>query len=441
MFSNKDLKKLIIPLIFEQLLAVSIGFVDTFMVSTVGETAVSGVSLVDNISTLLIQILSALATGGAVVCSQYIGSKQENMAKRSAGQLLFIMAAISATLSVIALLGNHGILHFVFGKIEQAVFDNASTYFYITALSYPFLGVYNAGAALFRSIGNSKISMKTSLVMNVANIAGNALFIFVFHWGVFGVAFATLLSRILACAVIMTLLFRADSVIRIGGARDLVPNGFIIKKILSIGLPSGLENGMFQIGKLSVSSLTSSFGTASIAANSVASNITSFANIPGNAIGMSMITIVGQCIGAKQPQEAKKYGKKLLKWAYMGIIATNALLTVIAGPVVGIFRLSTEATVLAVQLLHCFSLVAVFIWPLSFTLPNTLRAAGDARYTMTISIISMWSFRVGSSYFLGGYLGLGVLGVWIGMFIDWGFRSLMFVIRFKGGKWLEKKVI
>lgn len=441
MFSNKDIKKLIIPLIFEQLLAVSIGFVDTFMVSTIGETAVSGVSLVDNISTLLIQILSALATGGAVVCSQYIGSGQENMAKRSAGQLLFIMAVISSTLSVIALFGNHGIIRFIFGKIEQEVFDNASTYFYVTALSYPFLGVYNAGAALFRSIGNSKISMKTSLVMNVVNIAGNALFIFCFNWGVFGVAFATLLSRIFACIVIMALLFKADSAIRMGSIKDLVPKGFIIKKILAIGLPSGLENGMFQIGKLSVSSLTSSFGTAAIAANSVASNITSFANIPGNAIGMSMITIIGQCIGAEKPDEAKRYGKKLLRFAYFGIIATNVLLVIIVRPLVGIFNLSAEATDTAVMLLYCFAAVAVFIWPLSFTLPNTLRAAGDAKYTMTISIISMWTFRVGSSYLLGGYLGLGVLGVWIGMFIDWGFRSLLFVIRFRGRKWLSKKLI
>lgn len=441
MFTNGDLKKLIIPLIFEQMLAVSIGFVDTFMVSTVGETAVSGVSLVDNISTLLIQVLSALATGGAVVCSQYIGSRQKDMAKKSAGQLLFILGTISGALAIIALLLNKAIINFIFGKIEPAVFENASIYFYITAISYPFLGIYNAGAALFRSIGNSKVSMKTSLVMNLVNVAGNALFIFGFSWGVFGVALATLISRIFACFVIIILMFKKESDIRMNSIKDLIPYPAVIKKILAIGLPSGLENGMFQIGKLSVSSLTSTFGTASIAANSVANNIVSFANIPGNAIGMSMITVIGQCIGAKEPQQAKFYAKKLLKMAYIGIWFTNGLLAVFARPIVGIFNLSMEATDTAVVLLTAFVIAAVPIWPLSFTLPNTLRAAGDAKYTMLVSIFCMWVFRVGSSYFLGGTLGLGVLGVWIGMFIDWVFRSAFFVIRFLKGKWVEKRVI
>lgn len=441
MFTSKDLKKLIIPLIFEQLLAVSVGFVDTFMVSIAGEAAVSGVALVDNISNLLIQILSALATGGAVVCSQYLGSKNIDMSKKSAGQLIFIMSTLSALLMVISLIGNHGIINFIFGKIEKDVFESASIYFYITAISYPFLGVYNAGAALFRSIGNSKISMNTSLIMNIINICGNALFIFVFDMGVAGVALATLISRIISAIIIIALMFKAESAIRIKSGRDFLPCPSIIRKILSIGLPSGLENGMFQIGKLSVSSLVSTFGTAAIAANSVANSVTMFANIPGNAIGMAMITVIGQCIGAKKPDEAKRYGKKLMFIAYAGILATNIIMTIVAVPVVGLFHLSPEATKTGLSLIHCFSLVAIFIWPLSFTMPNALRAAGDAKYTMMVSIFSMWAFRVGSSYLLGGTLGLGVLGVWFGMFIDWGFRSLAFLIRFLRGKWTQKAVI
>lgn len=441
MFTSKDLKKLIIPLIFEQLLAVSVGFVDTFMVSIAGEAAVSGVALVDNISNLLIQILSALATGGAVVCSQYLGSRNIDMSKKSAGQLIFIMSALSSLLMVISLIGNHGIINFIFGKIETDVFESASIYFYITAISYPFLGVYNAGAALFRSIGNSKISMNTSLIMNIINICGNALFIFVFDMGVAGVALATLISRIISAIIIIGFMFRAESAIRIKTCKDFLPSPSIIKKILSIGLPSGLENGMFQIGKLSVSSLVSTFGTAAIAANSVANSVTMFANIPGNAIGMAMITVIGQCIGAKKSDEAKRYGKKLMFIAYAGILATNIVMTIVAIPVVGLFHLSPEATKTGLSLIHCFSIVAIFIWPLSFTMPNALRAAGDAKYTMMVSIFSMWAFRVGSSYLLGGTLGLGVLGVWFGMFIDWGFRSLAFLIRFIRGKWTQKAVI
>lgn len=236
-------------------------------------------------------------------------------------------------------------------------------------------------------------------------------------------------------------MFRAESAIRIKTCKDFLPSPSIIKKILSIGLPSGLENGMFQIGKLSVSSLVSTFGTAAIAANSVANSVTMFANIPGNAIGMAMITVIGQCIGAKKPDEAKKYGKKLMFIAYAGILATNIVMTIVAVPVVGLFHLSPEATKTGLSLIHCFSIVAIFIWPLSFTIPNALRAAGDAKYTMMVSIFSMWAFRVGSSYLLGGTLGLGVLGVWFGMFIDWGFRSLAFLIRFIRGKWTQKAVI
>ena len=446
MFTSKDLKKLIIPLIFEQLLAVSVGFVDTFMVSIAGEAAVSGVALVDNISNLLIQILSALATGGAVVCSQYLGSRNINMSKKSAGQLIFIMSTLSSLLMVISLIGNHGIINFIFGKIEKDVFESASIYFYITAISYPFLGVYNAGAALFRSIGNSKISMNTSLIMNIINICGNALFIFVFDippelTPATRTPATPLISRIISAIIIIGLMFRTESAIRIKTCKDFLPSPSIIKKILSIGLPSGLENGMFQIGKLSVSSLVSTFGTAAIAANSVANSVTMFANIPGNAIGMAMITVIGQCIGAKKPDEAKRYGKKLMFIAYAGILATNIVMTIVAVPVVGLFHLSPEATKTGLSLIHCFSIVAIFIWPLSFTMPNALRAAGDAKYTMMVSIFSMWAFRVGSSYLLGGTLGLGVLGVWFGMFIDWGFRSLAFLIRFIRGKWTQKAVI
>lgn len=455
LFDSQALKKLIIPLVFEQFLAVSIGFVDTFMVSTVGEAAVSGVALVDNINTLLIQVLSALATGGAVVCSQYIGLKTSHeqrsdlekareageQARRSAGQILLIMGSISFLLLCIALCFNGQILSFVFGSIEADVRSNARIYFYITALSYPFLGLYNAGAALFRAIGNSQISMKTSFVMNIFNVAGNAIFIFGFHMGAAGVALATLISRVFACVFILSILFSTDSVIRLQSIRDLAPEQRMIGKILGIGLPSGLENGMFQIGKLSVSSLTSTFGTAAIAANSVAGNITSCSNIPGNAIGMAMITVIGQSVGSGDSKEAKRYGQKLLRIAYVGIWATNALMWIFAGELVGIFHLSQEATTLAVNLLHMFTLVAIFLWPLSFSLPNALRAAGDAKFTMTVSILSMWSFRVGSSYFLGKVMGLGLYGVWMGMFIDWFFRSAAFLIRFLRGKWAEKRLV
>ena len=441
LFSGNDLKKLIFPLIIEQILAVSVGMVDTMMVSSAGEAATSGVSLVDIINVLIINIFAAVATGGAVVASQYLGQKRKDRACQSADQLILVTGVVALVIMTLSILFRWQLLNLIYKGVTAEVMKNAVIYLTISAISYPFLAVYNSCAALFRSMGNSKVSMKVSLAMNAINVAGNALCVFGLHMGVEGVAIPTLVSRMFAAVVMVILVRNPKNSIRVDHLGQMIPQPDMIRNILAVGIPSGLENGMFQIGKLSVSSLVSTFGTAAIAANSVANSVTMFANIPGNAIGMAMITVIGQCIGAKKPDEAKRYGKKLMFIAYAGILATNIVMTIVAVPVVGLFHLSPEATKTGLSLIHCFSIVAIFIWPLSFTMPNALRAAGDAKYTMMVSIFSMWAFRVGSSYLLGGTLGLGVLGVWFGMFIDWGFRSLAFLIRFIRGKWTQKAVI
>ncbi|MBP3488624.1 MAG: MATE family efflux transporter [Roseburia sp.] len=441
LFTREDLKKLIIPLVIEQTLAISIGLFDTLMVSSCGEAAVSGVSLVDSISILLIQILSALATGGAVVCSQYIGKKMPDRAKLSAGQLMFIMLVVAGTVMVAVLFSHRFLLRAIFGQIEADVMENAQIYFIVSAISYPFLGVYNAGAALFRAIGNSKISMYTSLVMNVINIGGNAILIFGFGLGVFGAAVATLVARIVSALVMVVLLGRKDNPLCITTPGCMKPQRDVIGKILKIGIPSGVENGMFQIGKLLVSSLAATFGTAAIAANAVANSVAGFANIPGIAIGLAMVTVIGRCIGAGEKEQARYYSKRLLLLAYAGMLITNAALLLLVKPIVSCFALSEAAEGIAAQLLISFAVCAALIWPLSFALPNVLRAAGDAKYTMEVSVFSMWVFRVASSYFFAGTLGLGVLGIWIGMYVDWVFRALLFSIRYKRGKWLEKRVV
>lgn len=451
LFDRQSLKKLIIPLIVEQFLSISMGLIDTLMVSSCGEAAVSGVSLVDSISVLLIQILSALATGGAVVCSQYIGKKMPKRARLSAGQLMFIMIVTSGAVMLLVLCSYRQLLRLIFGQIDADVMAAAETYFIISAISYPFLGLYNAGAALFRSVGNSRVSMYTSLVMNLINITGNAILIFGFGQGVFGAAVATLIGRVTAAIVILSLLGRkkkdtdTEDEEEVNPLRltwsDLRPQRDVIARILKIGVPSGVENGMFQVGKLLVSSLTATFGTAAIAANAVASNVAGFANIPGNAMGLAMVTVIGRCIGAGEKEQAKHYSKKLLWLAYLGIWFANVVMVLFVHPIVSLFSLSAEATAIAKQLLITFAICASCIWPLSFTLPNTLRAAGDAKYTMGVSVFSMWVFRVFSSYFFAGTMGLGVLGVWIGMYVDWLFRTILFVIRYLRGKWLNKRIV
>lgn len=439
LFSNKDLKKLIIPLMFEQLLAVSVGMVDTLMVSQSGEAAVAGVALVDNINRLIIQVMAALATGGAVVCSQFVGKGKPKESKKAGAQLETVLIVFSLVMMSFCLVGTRWLLSGIFGTVADDVMDCAVLYFTVTSISYPFLGIYNAGAAIFRSVGNSKISMNISVLMNVINVAGNALFVFVFKWSVFGVALATLLSRVAAGIVMTVLVCGKSNPNRIDNLAALKPNGNIIRKILYVGIPSGIENGVFQIGKLMVVSIVATFGTAATAANSVGYTIIDFANIPGSAMGLALITIVGQCIGAGEKGQAKSYTKKILKYAYVGDWICNVILFVSCGWIASWFNLSSEAISIATLVLRCFAVTSLFIWPLSFTLSNALRAAGDATYTMLVSIASMWIFRVACSYILGVTLGLGVLGVWIGMFVDWAARSVMFVARFVNGRWLNKK--
>ena len=442
LFSRQALTALLLPLIAEQALSVTIGLADTLMVSSVGEAAVSGVSLVDSFNTLMIQIMSALATGGAVVTSQYIGHREPKNAKAAAAQILFVLSSFSLVVAAVVVVGRHAILRGIFGSIDADVRRYAETYFLLSALSYPFIGLYNAGAALFRAQGNSKISMLSSLVMNVVNIGGNAVLIFGFGMGVMGAALASLISRAVACFAVLSLLQKPACPLRVEGLQALKPDGGLIRRILRVGIPAGIENGMFQIGKLSVSSLTSTLGTAAIAANAVANTTTTFLNIPANAVGMAALTVVGQCLGAGEKEQAVYYSRRLLLTAYCGAWIMNISAFLFANKfAISLFHLSPEAQAMALEVMIWFNIVSLFFWPSSFTLPNILRAAGDARFTMSVSIFSMWAFRVGFCYLMVLAFHGGLLSIWTGMFLDWVFRSLCFFVRFVRGRWMEQNVI
>lgn len=441
MFTSKNLWKLIIPLMIEQFLAMSIGMADTIMVASLGQAAVSGLSLVDSINILIINVFSALATGGAVVAAQYIGKKDLKTANTSAKQLVMTTAIISLIIMVLCILVNSPMLKIIFGNIEADVMNNAQIYFIISACSYPFIALYNAGAALFRSMGNSKITMITSIVMNITNIAFNALLIFVFNLGVAGAAIASLISRLLGSVIMLTLLKNKKNALYIDSYLNLGFKPAIIKKILAIGVPTGLENGMFQIGKIALQSLVATFGTAAIAANAIGNNFAFLQVIPGVAIGLAMVTVVGQCVGAKDYDGAKKYMLKLTKYTYILMVPLNILILIFARPLASLYGLSSEVVDIAVNLIACHGIGSMFIWILSFTLPNGLRAANDAKFTMTISIASMWIFRIGCGYLFVKFLGFGVVGVWMAMVVDWTFRGIMFVGRLLSGKWRNKQLV
>ena len=429
MFTRKDLAKLLLPLIVEQLLAVLVGMADVVMVAAVGETAVSGVSLVDSISILIIQMLAALATGGSVVCAQYIGKKQPENACEAAGQLILVTTMVSVVIAVVALLGNRHLLSMIFGKVEDSVMENAQIYFWLSALSYPFLAVYNSCAALYRAMGNSKVSMYASLVMNAINIAGNAICVFGLHMGVEGVGIPTLVSRAFAAILMLFLIQRPQNVIRIRNLQELRFNGRMIKDILKVGVPNGMENTMFQFGKLFLQSLVSSLGTVAIASYAVAGNLVTFEYLVGNAIGLGIITIVGQCVGAGEWEQAKQYTKKLVLVNYAALVVVCTFMILFRNQVVGIYNLSPEATKTSAEMIFAHSL-AMVVWPLAFTIPYSLRASFDAPFTMYVSVASMWIFRIASAYFFVKVLNLGVMGVWYGMYIDWVFRGSLFVNRF-----------
>ncbi len=441
MFSKQQLLHLILPLVVEQLLSVLVGMADMIMVSGAGEAAVSGISLVNTISNLLIMMFSALATGGAVVAAQYLGSGDQEKACKAANQLVMLCTVVSIVIAGIFLAANRGVLKLIYGSVEEDVMECAVLYFYITALSFPFLAVYNACAGLFRSMNNSSISMRAAMIMNAVNIAGNAILVYGFHMGVAGVAISTLVSRMIACLIILILIRKPSFVIHTTAFLKTGLNLDMMKKILSIGVPNALENSMFQIGKLLTQSLISSFGTAAIAANACASTVETLADIPGTAIGLGLVTIVGQCVGAGDYKQARGYTRKLVKYEYLFLAALNIVIFMIAPVISSWYNLTELGNQYAVELIRYHSICCIAIFPLAFTIASALRAAGDAKYTMTVSVISMWIFRIGCAYLLGRYMNMGVLGVWVAMTIDWAVRAVFNVFRFRGSKWEGKAVV
>ena len=427
--------KLIIPLIIEQFLQIFVGLADSIMVASVGEAAVSGVSLVDSVFILFINIFAALATGGAVVSGQYIGRKEPETGCRAAWQMLIFIAISSIIVMAACYLCRGFILHQVFGSIDADVYYNSRTYLLIVCASIPFIALYNGGAAIFRAMGNSKIAMEMSLLMNGINLIGNAVLIFGLHMGVEGAAIPTLASRIIAAIIILKLLCRQDRLLHIPRPFLWRIDRKLLKKILYIGIPNGLENSMFQLGKILVLSLVSGFGTAAIAANAIGNYVAMFAILPGMALGLTTVTVVSQCVGAGDYEQVRYYTKKLVKLCYLLLLIFNGLVVLSLPLILHVYGLSDQASQFAKEILIYHSICAVTIWPLSFTLPNTLRASNDVALTMLIAIISMWIFRVGFSYLLGIYLDMQLFGVWVAMTIDWLFRAICFAVRYRGAKW------
>jgi putative MATE family efflux protein len=440
-WNGRNLIHLLWPLVVEQLLAVTMGAVDTVMVSSVGEAAVSGVNIIDNINNLFILAFTSLCTGGAVVVSQYIG-RGDGVNARSASRQLYYVVVIAAVLVMIpAMVWRREIIRLLYGAVEQDVMDAASVYFFITALSYPFLGIYNACAALFRSAGNSAVPMWIAFMVNCTNIIGNGILIFGLKMGVEGAAIATLTSRIIAAAVLTVMLVRSRSSIGLGGIQQVSLNRSMAARILKVGIPSGLEGSMFQIGRLLTQRIFTGFGTAAMAGNAIASVINSFSFMPGNAFCLGLLTVVGQCMGAGDLEGAKRNTRRIMKLSWITLFMLSGLIFIFLEPLIGLFHLGPEAHDMAKSFLrvHCISMAAG--WTFSFALPSALRASGDVRFVMVSAAVSMFAVRVSAAYFITFALGIGPLGVWIAMGLDFLVRGSLYLSRWKSGKWQEKNVI
>lgn len=441
MFSNKALKKMIIPLVIEQILVMMVGMVDTAMVSHVGEAAISGVSLVDMINNLIIFILAAIATGGAVIVSQYIGKGDKEETNLSACQLITISLLISVVLMVLCLVFHRPLLQLIFGSVEADVMEASITYFVICSISLPFLGIYNACSALYRSMGKTKVMMYLSFMINIINFAGDYIGVFVLNAGVAGVAVPTLITRTFSGIVMLYLAIHEHHEITIQMKKIFSWNKVMIAKILHVAIPNGIENGLFYLGKVLVTSIVAMFGTTQIAANGVANSIDQIVPIVVNALNLAVVTVVGQCVGAQEYEQAKYYIRRLMRIAYLSTGVLNLLVFVSLPLIFQLYTLSPEVEQLCYLLVILHNLLALLLHPTSFILPNAIRAAGDVKFTMYAGILSMIIFRLGSAVLFGLVLDMGVIGVWIAMGMDWLFRSVLFVWRYRKGTWMQYRII
>lgn len=449
MFSKRDLFKLILPMMVQQILLITVSTADSMMVASAGEAAVSGVSLVGALDTLLVMAFSSMVTGGTVVISHALGRKDQPFGCECAKQLLYITTGIALAVAVIVSLVREPLLQLLYGSADADVLSSANSYMKILLLSFPFLALYSSGAAIFRTTGDTVTGLWLSVVLNVLNIIGNAVCIFGFHMGAAGAALATLISRAVCAVIVTIMLFNRKNMIYIEKLLHYRPNTSVIREILSIGIPHAIENSMFQFGRLATQVLISAMGTAAIAANSVANTLASYIYLPSNAITDATITVVGRCYGAKEIEQTKKYARLLLWWCYLCMWLVSALLMLLASPIIGIYNLSAEGAAIALQLtlLHCIA--TCIIRPPAFMLPSVFKATGDAKFTMVVSTLSMWIVRIGAAFVLAPEViplpgltipgfGMGVMGVWVAMIGDWVVRAIIYSTHFVRETWLKQ---
>ncbi|WP_295613962.1 MATE family efflux transporter [uncultured Methanobrevibacter sp.] len=441
LFSNKALFYLFIPLLIEQALEFFVGLADSIMVASLGEAAISGVSLVDFLMQLLIFSFSALATGGAVIAGQYLGDKNIDKARDASNQLIWFSAISSSFFMLIVLFARHFLITVLFGQIEADVWNTANMYLLIVALSIPFIAIYNSGAAIFRTTNNAFLPMQVMFICDILNIIGNAFCIYYLEWGVEGVAIPTVIARFLAAIILLYFIMDENYLLHIKRTLRHKFDWLLLKNVLNVGIPYGIENGLFQLGRILVLSLVSTFGTMAIAANSVGYAIAVFSVLPGFAINLGLTAVISRCVGADDYEQAKYYNKKCILIVFISHIIINVIIFALLPFLLDIYGLSAKTAQMAFEMIVWHGIFAIIIWPIAFTLPATFRGAGDSKSVMYISLAVMFTCRIALSYVIADWLGIGVFGTWIAMFIDWYVRAALYIYRYFSDKWTEYRTV
>ena len=440
-FTNKLLWALFIPLLIEQALEFFVGLADSMMVASLGEVAISGVSLVDFLVQLLIFSFSALATGGAVIAGQYLGNDEGEKACDDSNQLVWFTTILAILMAVLVLFFKSFLINVFFGQIDQDVFDTANIYLSYMAISIPFIAIYNCGAAIFRTMGNARLPMLIMFVCDILNVIGNAILLFVFGFGVEGVAIPTVLARALSAFVMLYFVLQEKYDLHIRKTLRHKFDWALLKKVLNVGIPYGIENGLFQLGRVLILSLVSTFGTMAIAANSVGYAIGIFSVLPGFAINLGLTAVISRCVGHNDYEQAKYYNKKILINVFLAHLFVNVIIFALLPFLLQAYDLSPTTASMASEMIIWHGIFAIVIWPIAFTLPTTFRGAGDARWPMAVSLSVMFICRIGLSYVIADFLGIGVFGTWIAMFIDWYVRAGFYIYRYFSGKWMEYRAV
>ena len=440
-FTNRLLWALFVPLLIEQALEFFVGLADSMMVASLGEVAISGVSLVDFLIQLLIFSFSALATGGAVIAGQYLGNNEREKACDASNQLVWFTTILAIVMAILVLFAKSFLINVFFGQIDQDVFDTSNIYLTYMAISIPFIALYNCGAAIFRTMGNARLPMLIMFVCDILNVIGNALLLFVFGFGVEGVAIPTVFARALSAFVMIYFVLQEKYDLHIRKTFRHKFDWALLKKVLNVGIPYGIENGLFQLGRVLVLSLVSTFGTMAIAANSVGYAIGVFSVLPGFAINLGLTAVISRCVGNNDFEQAKFYNKKILLNVFMAHLFVNVIIFALLPFLLQIYNLSPATAAMTSEMVIWHGIFAILIWPIAFTLPTTFRGAGDARWPMAVSLSVMFICRIGLSYVIADFMGVGVFGTWIAMFIDWYVRAGFYIYRYFSGKWMEYRAV